>query len=231
MIVVHPPGGVMGGDHLEIAVRLGEDTHSLLTNPGATKWYKSNGRPSSQKLFIDARGNSRIEWLPQETIFFDACDVTLDTSVTLGSEAIFFGCEILCFGRSASGESFDSGRVRQRTIIRRGGKMIWFDQGMFRGGDARSSSPLGLSAKSVCATLLAAANPVSAQTVDRIRSDAESLGALPGEFGVSQLKQMLVARYLGDSSEMAKHLMHRVWHRLRPVLLGREAVTPRIWNT
>jgi urease accessory protein len=230
-IVVHPPGGVAGGDELEISAKLGTGAHSLITNPGAAKWYKSNGRLSRQTILVEARGNAKMEWLPQETILFDACDVTLDTCVSLDTEAVFIGCEILCFGRSASGEGFDSGRVRQRTTIRRSGRLIWFDQGVFAGGDARMSSPLGLAGKPVCATLLAAANSVSAQTIAMMRADAETLGALPGEFGISQLKHVLVARYLGHSSEIAKRLMYGVWHHLRPALLGRAAITPRIWNT
>jgi urease accessory protein len=38
-------------------------------------------------------------------------------------------------------------------------------------------------------------------------------------------------RYLGNSSETAKQLMTRAWKLLRPQLIGREAVVPRIWNT
>jgi urease accessory protein len=42
---------------------------------------------------------------------------------------------------------------------------------------------------------------------------------------------LLVARYLGHSSEAARHWLSQIWQVLRPAFAGREAQTPRIWNT
>jgi urease accessory protein len=226
-IVVHPPGGVVGGDELTIDVRAGEHANALLATPGAAKWYKANGRISRQQVRIDAGSQASIEWLPQETIFFDGAHVQLDHAVTLAADASYIGCEILCFGRTASGESFASGRIEQRTSIRRGGKLLWYEQGNLAAGSAAMTSPLGLAGKTVCATLIAVGNVVPAAVIGALRDGGNGVAA----YGVTQMKSVVVVRHLGDSSEAARRLMISAWRTLRPALTGRDAIVPRIWNT
>lgn len=221
-IVVHPPGGVVGGDKLRIDARVDDHAAAFITTPGAAKWYKANGKLSQQDVHLHVCDNASLEWLPQETIFFDAAQVRLGNTVVLGKDASYIGCEILCFGRTASGESFSSGYIEQRTSIRRDGKLLWFEQGVLEAGSSAMTSPLGLNGKTVCATLIAVGNPVPASVIAAIRA---------ADIGVTQMKSVVVARYLGDASETAKHLMTHAWQQLRPALLGREAVVPRIWNT
>jgi urease accessory protein len=224
-IVVHPPGGVVGGDQLTIHARVGDNADAFITTPGAAKWYKANGQISRQDVQLDIGANASLEWLPQETIFFNAAHVQIEHSVTLGSDATYIGCEILCFGRTASGESFSSGQIEQRTSIRRDGKLVWFEQGTLSAASTSMHSPLGLADKTVCATLIAVGKNIPAAIINTIRA-----GGSAG-FGVTQMKSVVVARYLGDSSETAKKMMTHAWQHLRPALTGREAVIPRIWNT
>ncbi|MEN3294626.1 MAG: urease accessory protein [Burkholderiales bacterium] len=230
-IVVHPPGGVVGGDELTIAASARSDAKALITTPGAAKWYKANGFASRQDVHLEVAANASLEWLPQETIFFNAAHVRLNHTVSLAADAAYIGSEILCFGRTASGESFTAGRVEQRTSIRRGGKLIWFEQGALSAAGPSMTGPLGLAGKTVCATLLAVGKPLPAAVVNAIREDAAGVVASGDLFGATQLKSICVVRYLGNSSETAKQLMTRAWKLLRPQLTGREAVVPRIWNT
>lgn len=226
-IVVHPPGGVVGGDELSIAASVGQNASALLTTPGAAKWYKANGHISRQDVHLRAGDSATLEWLPQETIFFDAAHVRLDTVIELGKDATYIGSEILCFGRTASGESFHSGMVEQTTSIHRDGKLLWFEQGMLAAGSAAMTSPLGLAGNTVCATLIAVGNPLAGSMMATLRE----IKAGDGAFGVTQMKSVIVARYLGHSSQTARQLMMHTWQQLRPALTGWEAVVPRIWNT
>jgi len=226
-IVVHPPGGVVGGDQLDIDIGVGDRAHAFISTPGAAKWYQANGKVSRQVMHMHVNQDAALEYLPQEAIFFDTADVVLEQDIELAAGATYIGCEILCMGRRGSGEVFNTGTVRQRSSIRREGRLIWWEQGALRGGAL--DSPLGLQGRSVCATLLAAGKPVPASVLAEVRTDIAADG--DHDFGLTQTKGVLVARHLGDDSETARRLMLTVWRRLRPHLLGREAVTPRIWLT
>lgn len=228
-IIVHPPGGVVGGDQLAIEAGVGARAHALLTTPGAAKWYKANGKVSRQQVRLDVAEGAALEWLPQETIFFNDAHVALEHAVTLAADASYIGCDILCMGRRASGESFDSGRVTQRSSIRRDGKLIWWEQGALLGG--RLDSPLGLQGHSVCATLLAVGKPLPSALLAEIRNDVAADCAGAAGFGITHTRGVLLARHLGDDSEAARRIMLTVWRHVRPHLLGRQAVTPRIWQT
>jgi urease accessory protein len=230
-VIIHPPGGVVGGDKLEMTVKVGRSANAQITTPGAAKWYKANGNVSRQGIKLDIGAGGALEWVPQETIFFDNVHVELDHQVLLEKEASYIGCEILCFGRTASGESFTNGQIGQRTSIRRDDKLVWFEQIRLQGGSSAMKNPLGLGGHTVCATLIAVGKTVSADLLNEARDGATEISCGLGHFGISQLPSLIVARYLGNSSEIARRIMLNTWGLLRPVMLGREAMVPRMWNT
>lgn len=223
VILVHPPGGVAGGDRLQIALEQDADTHVLATTPGAAKWYRANGRPASQAVRLRVEAGAALEWLPQETIFYDDADVMLEHEVDLDAGASYIGMEILCFGRRACGERFARGRVAQRTRIRSSGRTIWWEQGRIDAGETMHS-PLGMNGQAVCATLLAVGKPAPAALIAGLRTADAGLA-------VSQVKNVFVARHLGMEAEDARASLLRVWQALRPHMLGLPALRPRIWNT
>jgi urease accessory protein len=226
-IIVHPPAGIAGGDELEITVRAGEGAHVLLTTPGAGKWYRSAGPWARQQLALDAGKGACLEWLPQETIVFDGALAEMRTDVQLAADAVYIGWEVLCLGRTGSGEHYTSGECRPRTQLWRNGKPLWFEHGRIEAGGLLTRSPAGLGGHSVCGTLLAAAPGVGPGVLAACRQEQ----AASGEVAVTALPGLLVARYLGHSSEAARQYFGRLWQRLRPALTGREAVEPRIWKT
>ena len=229
-VIVHPPGGVVGGDALDIDITAGEHAHALLTTPGAGKWYRSNGRPSRQTVRIDVREGAALEWLPQETLFYRDAEVEMDHEVSLAAGARYIGSEVLCFGRTASGESFGSGAIRQTTSIRREGKLAWHEQGDIDGAGPGMRSPFGLGGHTVCATFIACGATLDAGQMRQLREELDAAGRA-GISGATQLPQLVVVRHLGASCEAARAVMLAAWRRLRPLLLGRDAVIPRLWNT
>jgi len=216
-IVVHPPGGIAGADELSLEAKI--EGHALLTTPGATKWYRSAGPWARQKLAFEVAGT--LEWLPRETIVFDGALAELESEVRLAAGACYIGWEIVCLGRTGSGERFSRGTLRIHTRVLQGEKLLWTERGEIQGGGALMRSPLGLGGKTVFGSLLAAAPRFEASLVSRCRESAATT-VLPG---------LLVARYLGDSTEEAFQQFRALWSRLRPALAGRDAVEPRIWST
>jgi urease accessory protein len=225
-IVVHPPAGIAGGDELEFSACAGEGAHALLTTPGAGKWYRSGGAWARQRLEFDAREGACIEWLPQETIVYDGALADMRTEVRLAAGACFIGWEILCLGRSGSGERFARGACRLQTSLQQDGKALWFERGRIEGGSPLLESQVGLTGAPVCATLLAVA-----PGLDVLLSRCREAQPESGEGAVSLLPGVLVARYLGSSSEAAKRYFTQLWRLLRPVVGGIEAREPRIWST
>lgn len=223
-IVLHPPAGIAGGDELCIDIKAEATSHALLTTPGAAKWYRANGRPAWQRVSIQVGQDARLEWLPQETIFFDATDARLLQEVDLAAGARYLGCDILCFGRSASGERFARGSVRQQLQVRQEGRLLWWDQGVLHGGSSAMHSPHVLAGATVCATLLAAGRSADPALIAQLR-------ALDPALGVTSLKPVLVLRYLGHDAEQARKLMAKAWQTLRPHWMERPATELRIWNT
>jgi urease accessory protein len=169
--------------------------------------------------------------VPQETIFFDNADLVLDHEVRLEKDASYIGCEILCFGRTAFGELFSGGRIRQRNRIYRDGKLIWLEQIRLLGGSPAMHGSLALAGRTVCATLIVAGKTIPRELIETAREEAAGIAGEASCIGISQLKSAVVARYLGDSSETARGVMLHVWGLFRPAMLGRPAIVPRMWNT
>lgn len=226
-IVLHPPGGIAGGDQLEVGVEMGDSAHALLTTPGAGKWYRSAGPRAEQDLDFRVSERAALEWLPQESIVFNAARADLRTRIQLAPDACFIGWDILCLGRRASGEAFAAGDLTLNTRIERNGRPLWLERGALEGGGPLLDSPAGLAGYSVSATLLASAPGLDAGLLAACRA----VPAAEGRQGVTLLPDLLVARYLGHGSEAARQWCAALWAVLRPALLGREAIPPRIWNT
>jgi urease accessory protein len=226
-ILVHPPAGMASGDDLHIDATLGEGAHVLITTPGAGKWYRSSGPSAHQTIRFDVDAKGILEWLPQESIFYNGTRASLKLEVTLAKDARFIGWDIYCFGRTASAERFERGECGLSTSISRAGKPIWIERGLIRGGDPLLVAAPGLAGEPVTGALLAVAPGLSSDLVRACRA----LQPRRGNGTVTMLSDLLVARYLGPSSEAARIYFSDLWALMRPALIGCEPSTPRIWRT
>ena len=219
----------MAGDHLEITVELGQRAHALITAPRASQWYRSLGPFSRQQLTIHVHEGGTLEWFPQESIVFDQAKANIHNTITLAPNAVYFGWDLFCFGRRASGERFEHGTLDLVTRIVRAGTPLWIERALLQGGSPLLTSPAGLDAYSVHATFVAVRDKIDADLLAQCRSIQPSHEQ--NLHGLTLLPGILIARYLGHSAQAARHWMTDLWQALRPPLTGCLATIPRIWST
>ena len=231
-VVVHPPGGVAGGDELTLEVRLNQNSHALLTTPGAGKWYKANGQLASQHLKFDLKIGACFEWLPQENILFDGAQVKFSAEVNLDASANYAGWEILCFGRQAQSELWQTGYLHQSLAIKRLGKLIWNERANLNPQQKIMQSIVGLSGNAVSASFVIAAGLVPQELLVACR-EIQPRPALDmqAKYAVTVLPEVFSARYVGQSAQSARQYFEQLWQILRPWYAGQNALRPRIWNT
>lgn len=225
-ILLHPPAGIAAGDVLTVSVDIGPQAHALLTTPGATKWYRSEGARARQSLELRVGRDAAAEWLPQETILFDGVIGRQDLHVDLAPGARFLGFECLCLGRRAAGERYTQGQFRVGSRIDQGGLPLWREWGTLRGGADSLCGPTGFAGHPVCATVIAAGMPDAPALVHALRAQLP-----PGEWAFTALPGVMLGRWLGPGGEAARTGFIAIWRVLRPTLFGLPASIPRIWNT
>lgn len=226
-IIIHPPAGIAGGDQLTLQATVAENAAAFLTTPGATKWYRSIAGQAKQQVHLQVAAGASLEWLPQEAIYFRACDAHNQVQVDLTGDAAFIGWEITCLGRTASGEHFDQGLLRSDWQLHRDGQPIWLERGRVAGGAPILQSRAGFAGQPVCGTLVVSAPGLGQLDLAALREIA--VGS--GEVAITRLPDVLLARYLGPSSEAARSWMLQLWQVLREPITGRTAQVPRIWRT
>lgn len=232
-VLVHPPGGVVGGDVLQISAQLAAGSHALITTPGATRFYRSAGELAQQSLTARVADRARLEWLPLETILYRNTRAENRMRFELAAGAEMIGWDVLALGLPASSEPFDQGRYTQQIEL----PGVWLERGTVDGSDARLlNSPLGWAGHSVLATMwFAAGQPlVPARRDDLLAAarEATQAHALKATAGcTAPHAEVVVLRALAHRVEPAMGLLTQVWQRWRSQAWGLSATPPRVWRT
>ena len=232
-VIVHPPGGIVGGDRLDVALALHAGAHLVITTPGATRFYRSAGEAAHQRVRADVGDGARLEWLPLETIAHSGCIAESRVEFTLADGAEMIGWDVLALGLPAAGEAFSAGRYTQHLAL----GSLWLERGVIDSADQRLlQSPLGLAGHSTLLTLWFAAAPSTpAARLDALVDGARELVHQAGDAvvaGVTLLQQrVIVLRALAHRVEPAMALAQAVRACWRNVAWQLSASAPRVWRT
>lgn len=223
-LLLHPPGGIAGGDSLDIGIDLGEQAWVQLTSPGAAKWYAAT-HPARQQLRMRLQPGATLEWLPQESIIYSGAQAQISTHIELQEDARLLYWDTVALGRPVGGQLFTRGCYQAALDISRDGRSLWHERQLLSGDDELLRSPIGLGGQPVFATLIASGEISSA-----LLDDCRRLNG-PYRADLSQLPELLIGRCLAGQALQARAWLVDIWRLLRPALLGRDAVAPRIWST
>ena len=224
--LLHPPGGVVGGDQLLLDLTVAPEAHVLLTTPAAGKFYR-RGSGGTARLEQQLAVRGRLEWLPQENIFYPDCAVKLRTCVQLEGEGRFVGWEVGCLGLPAIGRDLGAGQVSLAFELWREGRPLVLERQQLRAPCL--TAPWGLRGHAAFGSCLA--YPVRAAALALLRAQAEQLSGEDLTVSCTLVDEVLCCRGFARRADRLRAAFVQLWGALRPVLLGREAVPPRIWAT
>lgn len=230
--LLHPPGGLVAGDHLTIRLHSHAHTHGLMTTPSAGKLYNNiTDLPQHQSVVLDVDADSVLEYLPQETLVFDGAKGELSTEVNIIGNGLFIGWDIVCLGRPSSADWFEHGHIVQRLSVTRDGIPLLLERNRFDGASSGMTARASLHGHAVFATFVLTdpqdrISPLTEQQRDECNRMAAS-----GWFAHTQKPSVSIVRYLGPCADTAKRVFTHFWQLKRPELLQKTACIPRIWNT
>jgi len=226
LYLLHPPGGIVGGDQLSIEVNTDSNSSSLLTTPGATKVYRTSDHKHStiNQNFIVAEDSS-FEWLPMETIVFPGANSQFSSKLLLSGNARVAAWEVYCLGRPAINESFDFGSLNFSLELWRDGMPILLDKLMI--DKTELESVVGLRGFPVFGTfIISKTNKKVLETVRAMMIETDSCVT-----GVTQIEDIIIVRGLAKKTYLVQDLFKKIWQTVRPLVFEREASIPRIWAT
>jgi len=231
-VIVHPPGGLVGGDTLDLKFSVGTGAHGLVTTPGATRFYRSTGEPALQRTHLALEAGARMEWLPLEAICYSGCLAENRLSMALAPGAELIGWDVTALGLPAASLPFEHGSFCQHIEV----PGVWLERARLQASDTLlMNSPLGLAGQRCMASLFFAAGSKlernrRQQALDCARQliEAHPLCATAG--ATSPDGQIVVVRVLAPVVEPAMALLRQVWQAWRAHFWQQPASSPRIWS-
>ena len=231
-VIVHPPGGLVGGDTLDLKFTAAAGARGLITTPGATRFYRSAGEPALQRTHLSLEADARMEWLPLETICYSGCLAENSLTMTLAPGAELIGWDVTALGLPTARLPFELGSFCQHIEV----PGVWLERARVGADDLLLlNSPLGMAGHRCMASLFFVAGSKiernrRQEALDFARQviEAHPLRATAG--ATSPDGQIVVVRALAPLVEPAMGLLKQVWQAWRGHFWQHSASTPRIWS-
>jgi len=231
-VLVHPPSGLVGGDTLDIQLKLAPHTHALITTPGATRFYRTEQGEATQRVNAHIGAHARLEWLPLETIAYNGCNGINRFEFELEPSAELMAWDITALGLPHAQQPFQNGQVLQHLEV----KGTWLERGRIQATDKHlMDGPVGLAKHRCMATLVfATGQDLSKSRRERALETARALTEHTNADLVCGLTspnaKVVVLRSLSSVVEPAQNLLRQVWAVWRQELWDLKGDLPRIWS-
>ena len=242
LYLLHPPAGIVSGDELRVSIEVQKNAHTLVTTPGANRFYRARtdlsiGDPKQTQITqITLDADAKCEHFPLETIVYNRANGVNNVEVRLQESSVYCGWDMTCLGLPSSFEDFSHGRFTQLNTLYRDDILIYHDKVFIEPSSNIQQHPAGLAGNTVFGTFLAYApsNQVSneqrTQLIKKLRALVEKHAA-SALISITDIRQLLVMRYLGQQAHQCKTLFIELWKLVRPLYMDKQGVQPRVWYT
>lgn len=228
--IVTTSGGLVGGDTLSIDVRSGDGARARVVGQAAEKVYRSAGDDVCIEMKLTVGRNGWLEWLPQETILFDAARLRRRTLLEVAEGGRMLAGEMIVFGRTAMGEQMIDGLVHEAWDVRCDGRLEWADAVHL---DEDVSGTLAAKAGFADAKAFASIVYVGANAGDSLPlarallpDDGDANGL---RVGATCVGDVLIIRWLDCETRRLRDAYGRFWADFRHQLADLPAAMPRLW--
>ncbi|HZP76221.1 MAG TPA: urease accessory protein UreD [Pseudolabrys sp.] len=217
-VLVNTAGGIAGGDRFDIDLTLGEGTQLVAGTAAAEKIYRTHGPDAALSVRFDLGAGSRLAWLPQETILFNAARLARRIDIDLAGGASLVLAEAVVFGRAAMGETMVRGLLTDRWRLRRDGRLIFAETLRLNGGIAEqlTEAAIGGGAAAIATVVI---SPADDAQVEALRALTENF---LGEVGISAWNGLALVRLCAKDGAALRH-------DLIMILAALKIALPRLW--
>ena len=220
VVLINTAGGLTGGDRFAVDVAVEEGAHAVVTTQACERVYKSLGSDASVENRLSIAPGGRLDWIPQETLFFDGGALNRSIEVDMAEDAGALLMEPVVFGRRAMGETVTSGRYRDRWRVRVAGRLVYADNASLDGNIAQDLQRLGSGKGALAYASGLFIGPNAAEMRDAVRDGAPAEGI---EAGVSLVRDILVMRAAASDSRYLRRWIEHVFQTVTRRSL------PRAW--
>jgi urease accessory protein len=226
-VLANTGGGIVGGDALQVRVRLATGAAAVVTSQAAEKVYRSAGADATVDVGLELADQAWLEWLPQETILFDRARLRRTLRVDVTPQARLVAADMIVFGRRARGERFQTGLFRDRWEVRVGGRLVWADALHLTEPGAILDAPIAFAGAAALATCIYLA-PDAKQRIGLARDLAESPDV---RSGATNLGPLLIVRWLAADPAPLRQVLQRFCARFRHAVADLPKQAPAIWRS
>jgi urease accessory protein len=228
-------GGLLGGDELALAARVGPGANVQLTTTGATRVYRPSAESADvvQTNEIAVTENALLEYVPDPLIPYALARFRQRTSIHLAQGSGLFWWEIFSPGREARGELFEYESLAIATDVFAAGRLIAAERVRIEPGTRAPASLARLgpfrywAAFYICRVGLDSAIWLALER--RLREVAAGLPSRGHTaWGISSLvAHGLVIRCLAERGSDIQPGLLALWRAAKVSLYGAEPIPPR----
>jgi urease accessory protein len=222
-VLVNTSGGVAGGDRLDWRLAVGPGAALVATTQAAERIYRATAGTARIETRLTLGAAATLDWLPQETIVFDAARLDRRLEIVMAADARLTALETIVLGRAAMGERVTTGALSDQWRIRRAGRLV-HAEALHAAGDlaAATAGPATLAGARALATLVHAAPGADA----RLDAARALLAPLDGVTAAATAKpDLLILRFLAADARPLRAALGRF------LTAFRAAPLPRVWSS